>query len=55
MSIEEMLDVAEVMKSDECPSASLHEAGCEGMVAYDDVSGQELDPKLMIAARQDEI
>ena len=37
------------------PSESLHEADGEGLVAWDDVSGQELDPKLMKAARREEI
>ena len=36
------------------PSESLHETDGEGLVAWDDVSGQELDPQLMKAARRDE-
>ena len=54
LSIEKMIDAAKVSMG-ECPSAELHELGYEGMMAYDDVSGQELDPKLMMAARKEEI
>ena len=39
---------------EECPSAALHETGYEGMEAFDDVSGQPLDPALMIKARKSE-
>ena len=42
-------------KEDRCPSEALHEDGCEGLVAYDDLSGQELDPKFMMKARREEI
>ena len=55
MSFELMGRVSFASKTDECPSGSLHETGCEAMVAFDDVSGQELKPELMIAARRDEI
>ena len=51
---EKMMEAAKVDMG-ECPSAELHELGYEGMVAYDDDSRQELDPKLMMAARKDEI
>ena len=54
MSVEKM-QKASGSTPDECPSAALHEVGCEGMEAYDDVSGQPLDPGLMIEARKDEI
>ena len=42
-------------KTHECPSEALHEVDCTGMVAVDDVSGQSLDPALMVKARRDEI
>lgn len=54
MSVEKMME-ASGSKQGECPSEALHEAGCEGLEAYDDVTGQQLDPKLMMAARRDEI
>ena len=38
----------------ECPGAALHDDDGE-WVAIDDVTGQELDPKMMKAARMDEI
>ena len=41
-------------KTHDCPSEALHEVGCTGMVAVDDVSGQTLDPALMVKARHDE-
>ena len=53
-SIEKMIGAAKVDMG-QCAEAELHELGYEGMVAYDDVSGQEFDPKLMMAARKDEI
>ena len=40
---------------DECPAEALHDTGCEGMEAFDDVSGQPLDPALMIKARKSKI
>ena len=55
LSIEEMDKAADNVDKDQDPSASLHEPGCEGMKAYDDVTGQELDPSLMVKARRDEI
>ena len=39
----------------ECPAATLHENDGNGMVAFDDVSGQALNPALMLAARRDEM
>ena len=54
MSVEQMKRAAK-SNMDECPSASLHQADCEHMEAYDDLSGQALDPMLMMKARQDEI
>ena len=38
-----------------CPSEALHEAGGTGMVVFDDVGGQRLDPALMVKARTGEI
>ena len=37
------------------PSELLHEDVLDHIVAYDDLSGEELDPKLMVEARKDEI
>ena len=44
-------------KSDmrECPAEALHHNGFEGMEAFDDITGQSLDPALMVKARKDEI
>ena len=55
MTVDQMAQANPQGKVDECPSESLHEADCSGMVAVDDVSGQQLDPKLVMAARRDEI
>ena len=52
MSVEEMKTTA---KTNDCPSEALHEPGATGMIAVDDVSGQVLDPSMMIKARRDEI
>ena len=54
MSMDMKMDAAKA-GGGECPSATLHEEGLEGLRAYDDVSGQELNPELMIKARRDEI
>ena len=55
MTVEEMQQVANV-KADENPSESLHHADAESEYsAWDDQSGQRLDPRLMIQARKDEI
>ena len=54
MSVDEMKKVASTSENED-PSEALHEPGCEGMEAYDDITGQELDPRLMMRARRDEI
>ena len=54
MSVDEMKKVASTSENED-PSEALHEPGCEGMEAYDDITGQELDPRLMMSARRDEI
>ena len=55
MTVDEMRDAAPVGKDVESPSESLHEPDCSGMVAFDDISGQQLDPALMVKARKDEM
>ena len=55
MSVSEMRKAAGGDDAEGCPSAALHETDCTGMIAIDDVSGQRLDPKLMLEARRDEI
>ena len=40
---------------DERPAEAMHDTGCEGMEAFYDISGQPLDPALMIKARKSEI
>jgi hypothetical protein len=55
MSVEQMSKAAGQTNGSECPSEALHETGGTGMVAFDDVSGQQLEPSLMIKARADEI
>ena len=47
MSVEDMHQAAKNAGTGECPSESLHELDGEGYVAWDDVSGQELDPRLI--------
>ena len=54
MSVESMRQAAKA-GIDECPAEAMHDTGCEGMEAFDDVSGQLLDPALMIKARKSEI
>ena len=55
MSIEEMAKVAK-LRTDETPSEFVHERHSdEDMIAYDDQSGEELDPTLVAAARKEEI
>ena len=54
MSVESIRQAAKA-GIDECPAKALHDTGCEGMEAFDDVSGQPLDPALMIKARKLEI
>ena len=53
MTLEEMQQAAK--QTAECPSSALHEPDCSGMTALDDVTGQQLDPRLMVQARKDEI
>ena len=55
MSLDQMRDAAAIDGADTDPTAALHETDCSGMVAFDDVSGQELVPALMVKARRDEI
>ena len=55
MSVEEMQKATPKVQKGECPSEALHENDGEGYVAWDDVSGQELSPSLMKAARREEI
>ena len=55
MSLEEMFGIDHVASGDECPSKQLHDDHEEGMVAFDDVSGMELRPELMVQARRDEM
>ena len=54
MSMEEMQRIAK-SRPEECPGAALHEDDGEKWVAFDDVTGQRLDPELMKRARKDEI
>ena len=54
MSLEEISSVAK-NKPEECPGAALHEDDGEKWIAVDDITGQQLDPKLMKLARKDEI
>ena len=55
MSVEQMSKAAGQPNSNECPIEALHETGGTGLIAFDDVSGQQLEPSLMIKARADEI
>ena len=55
MSVDEMVKAANTDGGSDCPSAALHEPDTSQMVAVDDVSGQRLDPALMIQARREEI
>ena len=54
MSFEQMNRAAKD-GSNNCPAKSLHEDDGHGLVAFDDVSGQELKPELMVKARREEI
>ena len=54
MSVEEMSSVAKG-RDGESPSEALHERCSEGLEAYDDLSGDRLDPLLMKKARREEI
>ena len=55
MSIEEMEEVMKSRGDTGCPSRALHEEDANDMIAYDDLTGQELDPVRMIKARLEEI
>ena len=55
MSVEQMSKAAGQPNSNECPSKALHETGGTGLIAFDGVSVQQLEPSLMIKARDDEI
>ena len=48
MSVDQMNKEAGNTNVSECPSEAVHETGGTGMVAFDDVSGQHLEPSLMI-------
>ena len=54
MSVEQMNRAAKG-GNDSCPAKSLHEDDGHGLIAFDDVSGQELKPELMVKARREEI
>ena len=54
MSVESMRQAAKAGIG-KCPSEALNDTGCEGMEAFDDASGQPIDPALMIKARKSEI
>ena len=53
LSVEQMNDASGGKEN--CPSKALHESDGEGLEAWDDISGQRLDPKLMVQARREEI
>ena len=55
MSVDKMMEVAGNPEGGDCPSEALHEPTATGMIAVDDVSGQRLDPAMMMKARADEI
>ena len=55
MSLSEMRSATRMIDSVGCPSEALHEQDGEFLEAWDDVSGQALDPQLMMKARRDEI
>jgi hypothetical protein len=55
MSGDQMQTAAKASSASECPSRTLHEDDGQGLTAWDDISGQQLDPKLMVAARKEEI
>ncbi len=46
MSLEEMNAVSMDKGEGQSPSEVLHESGTEGLVAWDDLTGDVLDPKL---------
>ena len=55
MLIDEMREIAAVDSAGKSPAEALHETDCSGMRAFDDISGQELEPSLMVKARKEEI
>ena len=55
MTVDQMRRASAQAGEEECPGKALHETGHEGMVAFDDVSGQELKPEMMVKARREEI
>ena len=55
MSIVQTQKAAKKSEAGDCPSRTLHEDDDQGLTARDDISGQQLDPKLMVAARKEEI
>ena len=55
MSFEEMNSAAKEGEKGQSPSEALHESGTEGLVAWDDLTGDIFDPKLMVKARKEEI
>ena len=55
LSVSEMAKIAGQGEGGKSPIESLHEGCREEFVAFDDLSGEELDPKLMRQARRDEI
>ena len=55
MSVDQVNKAASKSSGRACPSEALQETGGTGKVAFDDVSGQQSEPSLMMKARVDEI
>ena len=55
MSVDQMQTAAKNANAGDCPSESLHEEGGQGFTEWDDISGQQLEPQFMVAARKEEI
>ena len=55
MSVDQMQVAAAHADAGDCPSESLHEEGGQGLTAWDVISGQQLNPKFMVASRKGEI
>lgn len=55
MSVDRMQAAATNTNAGDCPSESVHEGGGQGLTAWDDISGHQLEPKLMVAATKEEI
>ena len=53
LSLNEMKAAAKNAKDGESPSEALHEQSADGVIAWDDLTGDILDPKLMAKARKD--